>query len=137
MRRCENKDIIDINPMSASKMRLVSELLNDEQNASLRNQIFLTYLDDSGAGADQIIDFAKKNGVDDLLREESIAYIDEMDDDDFDIELTVENLAAIAGGGQIGCQCLEEAHNEPWGRCPGMRPMRKWLFRLTLEKAHS
>ena len=114
--------------MSASKMRLVSELLNDEENASLRNQIFLSYLDDSGAGADQIIDFAKRNGVDDLVREEVIAYIDKMDDDDFDIELTIENLAAIAGGDSKGCSCLEEAHDEPWGRCPGMRPMRKWLF---------
>ena len=39
-------------------------------------------------------------------------------------------LAAIAGGGrgyQDNC-CQEEAHDEPWGRCPGMRPMRKWLF---------
>lgn len=24
--------------------------------------------------------------------------------------------------------CQEEAHDEIWGRCPGMRPMRKWLF---------
>ena len=23
---------------------------------------------------------------------------------------------------------LVEADDEPWGRCPGMRPMRKWLF---------
>ena len=39
-------------------------------------------------------------------------------------------FAAIAGGysgGRNGC-CQEEAHDEPWGRCPGMRPMRKWLF---------
>ena len=39
-------------------------------------------------------------------------------------------LAAIAGGGRNldGPCCQEEALDEPWGRCPGMRPMRKWLF---------
>ena len=48
-----------------------------------------------------------------------------------DIELdAVAPLAAIAGGRRSlhGNCCQEEAHDEPWGRCPGMRPMRKWLF---------
>ena len=46
-----------------------------------------------------------------------------------DIVLDAVALTAIAGGsrGHRSC-CQEEAHDEPWGRCPGMRPMRKWLF---------
>ena len=114
--------------MPASKLQLVSELLNDEQNAALRLKIFSTYLEDSFAGADKIIEFANKNGIDQLDRSEVIAYIDEMDEDDFDVELTIENLASVAGGGDKCVECQEEAHDEPWGRCPGMRPMRKWLF---------
>ena len=35
---------------------------------------------------------------------------------------------ALQGRGMEGPCCQEEAHDEPWGRCPGMRPMRKWLF---------
>ena len=64
-----------------------------------------------------------------LNQEEVITFIDEMDEDEWDIELTPEMLTTVAGGKRDtagGCQ--EEAHDEPWGRCPGMRPMRKWLF---------
>ena len=114
--------------MPASKLQMVSELLNDDQNAVLRRQIFSTYLEDSCAGADKIIEFAYKNGIDQLDRSEVIAYIDEMDEDDFDVELTVENMASVAGGADKCTECQEEAHDESWGRCPGMRPMRKWLF---------
>lgn len=114
---------------ASSKLQMVSELLNDNQNAALRNQIFSTYLEDSCAGADKIIEFANKNGIDQLDRSEVIAYIDEMDEDEFDVELSLENLASVAGGGDKCVEgCQEEAHDEPWGRCPGMRPMRKWLF---------
>ena len=114
--------------LTTSKLQMVSELLNDDQNADIRSQIFSTYLEDSHAGADKIIEFANKNGIDKLVRSEVIAYIDEMDEDEFDVELSVENLASIAGGGDKCVECQEEAHDEPWGRCPGMRPMRKWLF---------
>ena len=52
------------------------------------------------------------------------------EDDEFDdFELDIVALAAIAGGfkGDESNCCQEEAHDEPWGRCPGMRPMRKCL----------
>ena len=114
--------------MTSSSLKLVADLLNNEQHATLRAQIFTTYLADSCAGADKIIEFANNNGIAHLDRSEVIAYIDEMEEDDFDVELTVENLASVAGGGDKCVECQEEAHNEPWGRCPGMRPMRKWLF---------
>ena len=49
-------------------------------------------------------------------------------------EATPEMLSNVAGGaGKCPEQrCQEEAHDEPWGRCPGMRPMRKWLFGTTM-----
>ena len=50
-------------------------------------------------------------------------------DPDASIRRMVE-IAAIVGGGsgvRETC-CQEEAHVEPWGRCPGMGPMRKRLF---------
>ena len=45
-----------------------------------------------------------------------------------DIQLDAVALTAIAGGRSLRSCCQEEAHDEPWGRCPGIRPMRKWLF---------
>ena len=56
------------------------------------------------------------------------------EDSEFDdIELNPIALAAIAGGrrNQQGNCCQEEVLDEPLGRCPGMRPMRKWLFGAT------
>ena len=49
--------------LTTSKLQMVSELLNDDQNADIRSQIFSTYLEDSHAGADKIIEFANKNGI--------------------------------------------------------------------------
>ena len=58
-------------------------------------------------------------------------FLKQMDEEsEFDdIELEAVALAAIAGGyrSDHGNCCQEEAHDEPWGRCPGMRPIRKWL----------
>ena len=67
-----------------------------------------------------------------LTVEEVKGFLKQMDEDDEfdDVELDAVALAAIAGGYRSvrGKCCQEEAHDEPWGRCPGMRPMRKWLF---------
>ena len=50
-----------------------------------------------------------------------------------DSELNGIALTAFTGGQATtsGNSCQVEAHDEPWGRCPGMRPMRKWLFGRT------
>ena len=103
---------------------VIDQLLTDEHE-DLRNSVMAAYLEDNKRGADLIIAFGAKQGIT-LNQEEVIAFIDEMDEDDFDLELTPEMLTSISGGKR--CPCQEEAHDEPWGRCPGMRPMRKWLF---------
>ena len=56
------------------------------------------------------------------------------EDDEFDdFELDAVALAAIAGGfKQLSQLRLETTHDEPWGRCPGMRP-RKMVIALILS----
>ncbi|QNI85065.1 hypothetical protein SynPROS71_01262 [Synechococcus sp. PROS-7-1] len=111
---------------SSQVKTVIDQLLTDEYE-DLRKSVMAAYLEDDKRGADLIIAFGAKQGIT-LNQDEVIAFIDEMDEDEFDIELTPEMLTSIAGGGGKDCHCQEEAHDEPWGRCPGMRPMRKWLF---------
>jgi len=79
-----------------------------------------------------MVELAAEQGAT-LTVEEVKGFLKQMDEEEEfdDIELDAVALTAIAGGrGQTSC-CQEEAHDEPWGRCPGMRPMRKWLFGRT------
>ena len=80
---------------------------------------------------ERIVELAAEKGTT-ISVEEVKGFLAQMDEEEEfdDIELDAIALTAIAGGyngGRKGC-CQEEAHDEPWGRCPGMRPMRKWLF---------
>ena len=79
---------------------------------------------------ERIVELAAEKGMT-ISVEEVKGFLAQMDEEEEfdDIELDAIALTAIAGGGRRrnGC-CQEEAHDEPWGRCPGMRPMRKWLF---------
>ena len=109
---------------SSQVKTVIDQLLTDEHE-DLRNSVMAAYLEDASHGADLIIAFGAKQGIT-LNQEEVIAFVDDVDEDEWDIELTPEMLTSISGGKRAGCQ--EEAYDEPWGRCPGMRPMRKWLF---------
>ena len=108
---------------SSQVKTVIDQLLTDEYE-DLRNSVMAAYLEDDKRGADLIIAFAAKQGIT-LNQEEVIAFVDDVDEDEWDIELTPEMLTSIAGGKRC---CQEEPHDEPWGRCPGMRSMRKWLF---------
>jgi hypothetical protein len=87
---------------------------------------------DPEAGKQRMVEIAADQDV--TLTTEEVRGIQlQMDDEEEcdDIELDAVALAAAAGGrGRDGC-CQEEARDEPWGRCPGMHPMRKWLFGRT------
>ena len=78
-----------------------------------------------------MVELAAEQGVT-LTLDQVRQFLQQMNEEsEFDdIELDPIALTAIAGGyrSQRGNCCQGEAHDEPWGRCPGMRPMRKWLF---------
>ena len=93
--------------------------------------MYSLFTSDPEASFQRMVDIASEKGVT-LTVDEVKGFLKQMDEEDEfdDIELDAVALSAIAGGyrGSQGNCCQEEAHDEPWGRCPGMRPMRKWLF---------
>ena len=98
--------------------------------------LFKLFTSDPEASYKRMVELAAEKGVT-LTTEEVKGFLKQMDEDEEfdDIELDAVALLAIAGGGaRSGASncCQEEAHDEPWGRCPGMRPMRKWLFGQTV-----
>lgn len=60
------------------------------------------YLKDAQAGAGMIVEFAKERGVS-VGVDAVMEFIEAMDDDEMDVELTAENLASIAGGEMKAC----------------------------------
>ena len=105
--------------------------LRDSVPAEVQAELYRLFTADPEASFQRMVEIAAEKGVT-LTVEEVNGFLKQMDEDsEFDdLELDPIALAAIAGGqrGEMGNCCQEEAHDEPWGRCPGMRPMRKWLF---------
>ena len=98
----------------------------------LQTELYSLFTSDPEASFQRMVELAAEQGVT-LTVDEVKGFLKQMDEEEEfdDIELDAVALTAIAGGrGQTSC-CQEEAHDEPWGRCPGMRPMRKWLFGRT------
>ena len=103
--------------------------LRDGVPAEVQAELYRLFTADPEASFKRMVEIAAEKGMT-LTVEEVTDFLKQMDEDDEfdDFELDIVALAAIAGGrGRRSC-CQEEAHDEPWGRCPGMRPMRKWLF---------
>ena len=103
--------------------------------AEVQTELYSLFTSDPEASFQRMVDIAAEKCVT-LTVDEVKGFLKQMDEEsEFDdIELDAVALAAIAGGGrgEEGNCCQEEAHDEPWGRCPGMRPMRKWLFGTTM-----
>ena len=102
--------------------------------AEVQKELYSLFSQDPEASFQRMVDIAAEKGMT-LTADEVKGFLKQMDEEsEFDdIELDAVALAAIAGGrrnNHNNC-CQEEAHDEPWGRCPGMRPMRKWLFGST------
>ena len=122
--------------MQSEQIKAAQEILSADEHQDLRTSIYAAFLEDEQRGANMIVAFAAERnitlGVDDV-----VAQLNALDDEEIDIEMTPEMLSNVAGGiGKCSNECQEEAHDEPWGRCPGMRPMRKWLFGTTMTSLH-
>ena len=107
--------------------------LRDSVSAEVQTELYSLFTSDPEASFQRMVDIAVEKGMT-LTVDEVKGFLKQMDEEsEFDdIELDAVALAAIAGGRHDeGDCCKEEAHDEPWGRCPGMRPMRKWLFGRT------
>ena len=101
--------------------------------AKTQRELYSLFTSDPEASFQRMVDIAAEKGMT-LTVDEVKSFLKQMDEEsEFDdLELDAVALAAIAGGrGNEEACCQEEAHDEPWGRCPGMRPMRKWLFGRT------
>ena len=106
--------------------------LRDGVPAEVQAELYRLITADPEASFKRMVEIAAEKGMT-LTVEEVKGFLKQMDED--------QELEGAAGGwfatwrsdqddehvGRLrGCQ--EEAHDEPWGRCPGMRPMPKWLF---------
>ena len=111
--------------------------------SEVQKELDSLFSQDPEASFQRMVDIAAEKGVT-LTVDEVKGFLKQMDEEsEFDdIELDPVALEAIAGGrkfqgGYSAPCCKEEAHDEPWGRCPGMRPMRKWLFGATTVPSRS
>ena len=83
--------------MAPADLKAINDQLHEDKHAALRSEIFQLYLKDAPAGAGMIVEFAKQRGVA-VGIDAVMEFIEAMDDDEMDVELTIENLASVAGG---------------------------------------
>ena len=86
--------------VSTQVKTVIDQLLTDEHE-DLRNSVMAVYLENQKHGADLIIAFGAKQGIT-LNKEDVIATINSMDDEEIEIELPPELLSSVAGGKSVG-----------------------------------
>ena len=85
--------------MSKEQLDAVRDQLLSEDNADLRQKVFSAYLEEPERGANMIITFATDKGLKlDTTPSEVIDYLESLDGDDVNIEMTPEMLASVSGG---------------------------------------
>ena len=85
--------------MSKEQLDAVKDQLLSEENADVKQKVFGAYLEKPERGANMIITFATDKGLKlDTTPSEVIAYLESLDDDDIDMELTPEMLTNVSGG---------------------------------------
>ena len=103
--RCENGySVLTLShlraePMSKEQLDAVKDQLLSEDNSDLRQSVFSAYLEEPERGANMIIAFATDKGLKlDTSPSEVIDYLEKLDDEEIDIEMTPEMLASVSGG---------------------------------------
>ena len=72
-------------------------------NSNLKQSVVSAYLEEPERGANMIIAFATDKGLKlDATPSEVVEYMDTLDDDELDIEMTPEMLASVSGGKASG-----------------------------------
>ena len=85
--------------MSKEHLDAVKDQLLSDDNDELRQKVFSAYLEEPERGANMIIAFAKEKEIKlDATPSEVIDYINTIEDDDVEVEMTQEMLANVAGG---------------------------------------
>ena len=86
-------------PISKERLDAVKEQLWSEENDGQRQSVFCAYLEAPERGANMIIDFANNKGLKvDATADEVVNYMEAMDDEEIDIEMTPEMMASVSGG---------------------------------------
>ena len=85
--------------MSKEQLDAVKDQLLSEDNADLRQNVLTAYLKEPERGANMIIAFAADKGLKlDTSPSEVIDYLEKLDYEEIDIEMTPEMLASVSGG---------------------------------------
>ena len=88
--------------MSNEQLDAVKDQLLSDENSDLRQKVFSVYLEEPERGANMIIAFATDKGLKlDATPSEVVDYLDNLDDDDMDIEMTPEMLTSVSGGKRL------------------------------------
>ena len=88
--------------MSQEQLDAVKDQLLSEDNADLRQSVFSAYLEEPERGANMIIAFATDKGLKlEATPSEVVDYLESLDGEDIDIEMTPGVLAVVAGGSWI------------------------------------
>ena len=85
--------------MSNEQLDAVKDQLLSEDNSDLRQKVFSAYLEEPERGANMIIAFATDKGLKlDAAPSEVVDYLEKLDGEEIDIEMTPEMLASVSGG---------------------------------------
>ena len=100
--------------MSKEQLDAVKDQLLSEDNSDLRQSVFSAYLEEPERGANMIIAFATDKGLKlDTSPSEIVDYLNNLDDDDIDVEITPEMLTSISGG-KAAKYKVERKATTPW-----------------------
>ena len=108
--------------MPKEQLDAVKEQLMSEENDELRQSVFSAYLEEPERGANMIIAFATDKGFKlDATSNEVVDYMNALDDDDIDVELTPEILTQVSGGKGSGPNISQAERDMKRHPNPGMR----------------